>query len=77
MRGLVSIFKHGFCRRMDGGEAFEMVSLRVAVERKEVVPDPDAVNAQRVGLLPCLANVVDGPVLRMNGDANLESGGRH
>jgi hypothetical protein len=50
-----------------------MISVRVAVERKEVIPEPDAVDAELVYVPPRIAKLLDRALLRMDRDADLES----
>jgi len=53
--------------------ALELVALRITVQRKEVIPEPDAVDAKRVGSAPCIAQLCDRALLGMDGDADLET----
>jgi hypothetical protein len=55
--------------------AFELVALWVAIKRKEVVPEPDAVDAELVGVPPRIAQLGDRALLRVDGDADLETPG--
>ena len=65
--------------RLDGHRREQRVRLEVrgvgiAVEREEVVPDPDAVDLERVGGAPRGAEVVGGRRLRMQLHADFEPG---
>ena len=51
----------------------EVRGVGVAVQRVEVVPDPDAVDVERVGGAPRGAQVVDGRRLRVQLHADLEA----
>ena len=54
--------------------ALVVVGLRVAVQRVEVVPHPQRVDAERVGRLPGVAQVLDGRGLRVELDTDLACG---
>src|SRR5712691_549795 len=53
--------------------ALELVAVGVAVEWKEVIPEPDAVHAKLVGPAPRVAQLRDRALLRMNRDPDFEA----
>src|SRR5260370_26414943 len=53
--------------------ALELVAVGVAVEWKEMVPEPDAVHAQLVGTAPGVAQLRDRALLRVNRDPDLDA----
>ncbi len=67
------------CARVGGHRREQRVRLEVrgvgvAVERVEVIPDPDAVDLERVGGLPRRPQLLDARRLGMELNANFESG---